>query len=59
MQKNTIFMLGAVLLSVAAFAQPGNPSTPAPLGAVEALAAAGLVYGGYKARRNAKKGKKL
>ncbi|WP_170266456.1 hypothetical protein [Phaeocystidibacter luteus] len=40
-----------ILFGFVAYAQPGNPSTPAPLGFTELLIGAGLVYGGFKMKK--------
>ncbi len=40
-----------ILIGFIANAQPGNPSTPVPLGFTELLIGAGLVYGGLRIKR--------
>ena len=37
-----------------AFAQPGNPNTPVPFGAVEILTISALGYGAYQKYKNRK-----
>lgn len=54
---NNKLMLTIVLVClfcVIGYAQPGNPSTPAPLGFIEMLIGAGMMYGGYKHARERK-----
>ncbi|NVK26397.1 MAG: hypothetical protein HWE14_00065 [Flavobacteriia bacterium] len=48
MKQQHLFTVLALVVSATLFAQPGNPTTPAPFGALEGLIAAGLAYGGYK-----------
>ncbi|NVK27784.1 MAG: hypothetical protein HWE14_07055 [Flavobacteriia bacterium] len=51
LNKTTLtFTFLTIAGTVLVFAQPGNPSTPAPLGFTEALLAAGAVYGVKKVR---------
>ncbi|KAB2807724.1 hypothetical protein [Phaeocystidibacter luteus] len=49
LNKTTLtFALLTVAGTVLAFAQPGNPSTPAPLGFMEVLLLTGAAYGAKK-----------
>ena len=41
-------LVGGILFSVVAFGQPGNPTNPVPLGFVEILAGAGVLYAAKK-----------
>lgn len=43
-----VMVMSLFLLSLPALAQPGNPSTPAPLGGIAILLAAGAGYGIYR-----------
>ena len=56
--KTTIFLTSAFcLLALGLFAQPGNPATPAPLGAIELLIAGGAALGGRYYYKNQKQDK--
>lgn len=47
-----VMVLSLLLLSLPALAQPGNPSTPAPLGGVAILLAAAAGYGIYRKKKD-------
>lgn len=56
--KTTIFLTSALcLLALGLFAQPGNPATPAPFGAIELLIAGGAALGGRYYYKNQKQDK--
>lgn len=56
--KTTIFLTSAFcLLALGLFAQPGNPATPAPFGAIELLIAGGAALGGRYYYKNQKQDK--
>lgn len=46
--KLTLTILLVCITYMIGYAQPGNPSTPAPLGFLELILGAGIMYGGYK-----------
>ena len=57
MKNSLLFTAALCLIALGLFAQPGNPTAPAPFGAIELLIAGGAALGGkyYYKNSNPKK----
>ncbi|WP_417610845.1 hypothetical protein [Owenweeksia hongkongensis] len=54
MKNSTFLTIAFCLFTLGLFAQPGNPSAPAPFGAIELLIAGGAALGGRYYYKNQK-----